>query len=68
MTPRPVLVARCDNYNETSVPYAAPCPGEMRFTWGAQQAKCTHCNAWCGIAVANWVRVEPPAPPTQAAT
>jgi hypothetical protein len=55
--PSAVLVARCASFNEMT---EVVCPGELRFTWGMDQAACDTCGGWCGVAVANWVRVEAP--------
>lgn len=54
------LVARCENVDETT---EARCTGRLRFTWGMPEAACDACGARCGIAVAEWLRVEPAASP-----
>lgn len=51
-----VLVARCENVTE---PDGTPCPGRLRYHWGQSDAACDTCGGRCGIAVANWERVEP---------
>jgi hypothetical protein len=51
---KPVLIAKCENEIEQS----DFCDGELRFEWGMGQAACDTCGAWCGIAVADWRRIE----------
>jgi hypothetical protein len=56
---RAILVARCENEVEQPDLTAIPCKGELHFEWGMQEAACKTCGAYCGVAVAEWIRVEP---------
>ena len=50
-----VLVASCENLIE---PEGTTCQGLLRYRWGQSAVPCDACGAYCGIAVAPWVRVE----------
>ncbi len=52
------LIAACGNTHWNEDGADDGCPGELRFRWGMTQAECDTCGAWCGIAVADWSRVE----------
>jgi hypothetical protein len=59
---RPTLVARCENFRED---VEQPCTGRIRYRWGQPDAACDTCDGRCGVAVADWISVEP-APDTTA--
>jgi hypothetical protein len=54
-----VLVARCENVHE---PDGTPCTGRLAFRWGQSEAACDTCGGRCGIAVADWLTVQPDGP------
>lgn len=57
VAPDRTLVAFCRNVPDYDD--GEPCSGEIRFRWGQSQSSlCSVCGARCGIAVAEWDRVE----------
>jgi hypothetical protein len=56
-----VLIAECENQLE---PGGERCPGRLRYARGQTEAACDLCGGRCGIAVAAWVAVAVPRPPS----